>query len=154
PKFLKQALASLEVQNYPNFEVLIVDDGSTSPEAIEYLASIEPKLQQRNWRIIRQDNRYLSAARNTGARHAKGDYLLFMDDDNFARIDELTAFVNVARRTGAEIVTCCMDYFEGSQPPNPQSRPVTRWVPLGPEPAAGYFRNCFGDANFLIRRAT
>src|SRR5262245_27262075 len=154
PKFLKQALASLEAQDYPNFEVLVVDDGSTSAEAIEYLANIEPKLQQRNWRVIRQDNRYLSAARNTGARQARGDYLLFMDDDNFAKTNELTTFVNVARHTGADIVTSCMDYFEGSQPPNPQTRPVTRWVPLGPEPAAGYFRNCFGDANCLVKRTT
>jgi GT2 family glycosyltransferase/glycosyltransferase involved in cell wall biosynthesis len=153
PKFLKQAIASLEAQDYPNFEVLIVDDGSTSPDAIEFLASIEPKLQ-RNWRIIRQENRYLSAARNTGARQAKGDYLLFMDDDNFAKPNELTLFVNVARHTGADIVTSCMDYFEGAHPPDPQTRPVTRWVPLGPEPAAGYFRNCFGDANCLVKRTT
>jgi len=154
PHFLKQSLASLEAQDYPNFEVIVVDDGSTQPDAVQYLAEIEPQLAKRKWRIVRQENRYLSAARNTGARHARGEYLLFMDDDNFARPEEISTFIRVARRTGADIVTACMDYFEGNEPPRSNGKPVTRWVPLGPDIAAGYFRNCFGDANCLVRRST
>jgi len=154
PHFLKQSLASLEAQDYPNFEVIVVDDGSTSPEAIQYLADIEPGLKQRNWRIIRQENRYLSAARNTGARHARGEYLMFMDDDNFAKPEEISTFVKVARHTGAEIVTACMDYFEGTEPPRSNGNPVTRWVPLGSDAASGFYRNVFGDANCLVRRST
>ena len=153
PHFLKQSLASLEAQDYPNFEVIVVDDGSTSPEAMQYLSDIEPKLKQRNWRIIRQENRYLSAARNTGAHHARGEYLMFMDDDNFAKPEEISTFVKVARHTGAEIVTACMDYFEGTEPPRSNGNPVTRWVPLGPDVASGFYRNVFGDANCLVRRS-
>ena len=154
PHFLKQSLASLEAQDYPNFEVIVVDDGSTSPEAIQYLADIEPGLKQRNWRIIRQENRYLSAARNTGARHARGEYLMFMDDDNFAKPEEISTFVKVARHTGADIVTASMDYFEGTEQPRSNGKPVTRWVPLGPDAASGFYRNVFGDANCLVRRST
>ena len=154
PQFLKQSLASLEAQDYPNFEVIVVDDGSTQPEAIEYLAEIEPKLKQRNWRIVRQENRYLSAARNTGARHARGEYVMFMDDDNFARPEEISTFIKVARHTGADIVTCCMEYFEGKDAPRLTDKPVTRWVPLGPDVASGFFRNCYGDANCLVKRTT
>ncbi|HUZ07318.1 MAG TPA: glycosyltransferase, partial [Candidatus Paceibacterota bacterium] len=93
-------------------------------------------------------------ARNTGARHASGDYLMFMDDDNFARPEEISTFVRIALRTGADIVTSCMDYFEGTQPPAANPKTVTRWVPLGPAAAAGYFRNVFGDANCLVRKST
>ena len=152
PQFLKQSLASLEAQDYSNFEVIVVDDGSTSPEAIQYLAEIEPKLKQRNWRIVRQKNLYLSAARNTGARNARGEYLMFMDDDNFAKPEEISTFVKVAQKTGADIVTSCMEYFEGNQPPQATGKPVTRWVPLGDAPAAGYFRNVYGDANCLVKK--
>ena len=154
PQMLKQALASLAAQDYSNFEVIIVDDGSTSIESKQYLEELEPWLQQRNWRLIRQENLYLSAARNTGARHASGNYLMFMDDDNFAKPEEISTFVKVALRTGADIVTACMDYFEGSQPPAANSKLVTRWVPLGPAAAAGYFRNVFGDANCLVKKST
>ncbi|HWC61474.1 MAG TPA: glycosyltransferase, partial [Verrucomicrobiae bacterium] len=154
PKFLKQSLASLEAQDYPKFEVIIVDDGSTQPEAVQYLAEIEPKLNQRGWRIVRQKNLYLSAARNTGARNARGEYVMFMDDDNYARPEEISTFVKVARHTGADILTCCMEYFEGTDAPRPTGKPVTRWVPLGPDVASGYFRNCFGDANCLVKRST
>jgi GT2 family glycosyltransferase/tetratricopeptide (TPR) repeat protein/glycosyltransferase involved in cell wall biosynthesis len=152
PQMLRQALASLEAQDYSNFEVIVVDDGSTSAVAIEYLENLEPRLQQRNWRLIRQENRYLSAARNAGARHARGQFLLFMDDDNFAKPEEISTFVNVALRTGADIVTSCMDYFEGNQPPAANPKGVTRWVPLGAAAAAGFFRNVFGDANCLVRK--
>ena len=154
PQFLKQSLASLEAQDYPNFEVIVVDDGSTQPEAIQYLAEIEPQLNQRNWRIVRQKNLYLSAARNTGARNARGEYILFMDDDNFARPEEISTFIKVARKTDADILTCCMEYFEGTDAPRLTGKAVTRWVPLGPDVAAGYFRNCFGDANCLVKRST
>lgn len=154
PQFLKQALASLEAQDYANLEVIVVDDGSTKPEAVQYLEEIEPTLQRRNWRIIRQQNRYLSAARNTGARNARGEYLMFMDDDNFARPEEVSTFVKVARNTNADVVTACMEYFEGNEPPQRTGKPVTRWVPLGPALAAGYFRNVFGDANCLVKKAT
>ena len=154
PQMLKQALASLTAQDYSNFEVIIVDDGSTSAEAIQYLMELEPWLEERHWHLIRQENRYLSAARNTGARHASGDYLMFMDDDNFARPEEISTFMQVAVRTGADIVTACMDYFEGAQQPVANSQKATRWVPLGPAAAAGYFRNVFGDANCLVKKKT
>lgn len=152
PHFLQQALSSLEAQDYPNLEVIIVDDGSTKPEAIQYLAEIEPKLQQRNWRIVRQQNKYLSAARNTGARHARGEYLMFMDDDNFARPEEVSTFIRVALNTGADVITGCMEYFEGTGAPQLKGKAVTRWVPLGPALSAGYFRNVFGDANCMVKK--
>ena len=154
PEFLTQALASLRAQDYPNFEVVLVDDGSTKPEAITFLASLEAEFKQRNWQIVRQENRYLGAARNNGARHARGEFLVFMDDDNFAKPHQLSTFVRTALATGAEIVTSAMDLFNGADAPLLDARPKARWIFLGGAAGTGAFRNCFGDANGCIRRET
>src|SRR5581483_10923551 len=97
-------LESLKAQDYSNFEVIVVDDGSTLPAAVAYLEELEPEFATRGWRILRQENRYPGAARNNAARHARGEYLLFMDDDNFAKPHEISRFVQVARRTGADLL--------------------------------------------------
>jgi GT2 family glycosyltransferase len=153
PEMLRQALDSLRAQDYPNFEVVLVDDGSTMREAQAFLHELEWELDQRGWQLVRQENRYLGAARNLAARHARGQYLLFMDDDNYAKPHELTTLVAVAERTGAEIVTTFMDFFEGREAPEKGRSAHCRWLFAGIEaPLVGIGRNCFGDANALVRR--
>jgi len=154
PEFLKQSLASLRAQDYSNFEVVLVDDGSTRPEAIEFLKNLEPEFTRRNWQIVRQANSYLGAARNAGARHARGEYLMFMDDDNFAKPHEISTFVRAALNSGAEILTSAMDVFVGADAPSASTKPKARWIFLGPAAATGAIRNCFGDANGFIRKDT
>ncbi len=154
PELLTQALASLRAQDYPHFEVVLVDDGSTKPEAIAFLAALELEFKQRGWQIVRQENRYLGAARNNGARHTRGEYLIFMDDDNFAKPHQISTFMRIARATGAEIVTSAMDLFTGTAAPPANRRPQKRWIFLGGAAGTGTFRNCFGDANGCIRRET
>jgi O-antigen biosynthesis protein len=153
PKLLRQALASVQSLTYPNLEVVLVDDGSTQPEALACLEEIQPAFDQRGWRIVRQENRYLGAARNSAARHATGDFFLFMDDDNFAEAEEISTLVKVAWRTGADIVTCGLNYFGGQEAPNTRAGSETRWLPLGGALSVGVFKNCFGDANALVRRS-
>jgi len=155
PSLLAQALESLRRQDYPDFEVLLVDDGSDDPEALAFLDRLEPEFETRGWRIIRQDNKYLGAARNTGARHARGDYLLFMDDDNYAEPNEISTFVRAASYSGADILTCAMKNFSGSAAPLPHVQvPDNISLPLGAAADVGVLRNCFGDANALVRRST
>jgi len=153
PAFLRQALASLHALDYSNFEVVLVDDGSTQPAAIQALQELEPAFAQLGWKIVRQQNRYLGAARNTAVRNATGDFLLFMDDDNFADPAELSTLVKAALHSNADIVTCGTNFFSGTEPPNSQAAPKRRWLPLGAAAAVGAFRNCFGDANALVRRS-
>ncbi|GAB4479680.1 MAG: hypothetical protein Kow0088_20810 [Anaerolineales bacterium] len=149
PQFLKQALMSLQRLTYPNYEVVLVDDGSNKLEGLYYLKVLKPYFEAKGWQIIRQQNKYLGAARNTAARHARGEYLLFMDDDNIAKPFELDVFIQVAKKTKADILTCVMDLFVGDCPPR-GSRAY--WIPLGACVTAGAFKNCFGDANALIRK--
>lgn len=152
PLYLSYALKSIKAQDYSNFEVILVDDGSTHPEAIDYLNSLEPDFAKRGWRLVRQQNRYLGAARNTAARHARGEFLVFMDDDNLAKPDELSIFVKAAQASGADILTCFIDAFRGKGEPGGHQVPGARSLPIGGAATVGMFKNCFGDANALIRR--
>jgi glycosyltransferase involved in cell wall biosynthesis len=152
PQKLRTALESLKRQTYHNFEVIVVDDGSPAPEVQHELALIREDIEPLGWRVLLQDNRYLGAARNFGARHATGDYLIFMDDDNVAKPHEISTFVAVAQRTGADITTAFCDVFEDETTLQENGPPPLRFTPYGSDPALGIFTNCFGDANALYSR--
>ncbi|NUB24890.1 glycosyltransferase [Azospirillum brasilense] len=153
PRDLVQAVGSALAQSHPRCEVLVVDDGSTDPAVPALLDRLERDHAGR-LRVIRQDNRYLGAARNRAAAEARGEYLLFLDDDNLARPEEVAIFVAAARRTGADVLTCVTEVFEGDDPPAPGTTPAAVWLPLGGAVAAGFYNNVFGDANALVRRDT
>ena len=74
--FLTEAIESVLSQSYPNFEVVVVDDGSTD-DTSEVAGRYPQKV-----RLIRQENRGLSGARNTGIGHARGEYVVFLDADD------------------------------------------------------------------------
>lgn len=149
---LTRAVESIEAQDYANVELILVDDGSTQPDALSVLDQLEPRFAAHGWRIIRQENRYLGAARNAAASVARGEFLLFMDDDNYAMPHEVSTFVRAARSSRADILTCVMDVISGEGALGGLQAPVARWVPLGGAASVGAFRNCFGDANALVRR--
>jgi glycosyltransferase involved in cell wall biosynthesis len=152
PQKLRLALASLKAQSYQNFEVLVIDDGSPEPEVQRELAKISAEIEPLGWRLLVQPNRYLGAARNYGASQATGDYLLFMDDDNVAKPDEISTLVAVALRTGSDLVTCFFDAFESEQTVTENQPPPLRLTPFGSDSTLGILSNCFGDANALYAR--
>jgi O-antigen biosynthesis protein len=152
PKLLRQAIASLEAQDWPNFEVILVDDGSTTAESLATLDHLQESFRRKEWQLIRQSNQYPGAARNTAAAHANGDYLLFMDDDNWAKSNELSTFVRVAEHSKADILTCFLDFFTGDSEPADSANQPGRWLFLGAALAPSMFTNRLGDTNFFIRR--
>ena len=152
PELLGQALESLRNQTFQNFEVVLVDDGSTDPAAIEYLGELESEFRRRNWQIIHQENQYPSAARNNAARQARGTYLLFMDDDNYAKPHELQTFFDAMNFSGADVLTCFADLFQSESAPNAATPVVTRCLPLGNPLNLAFFENAFGDTNFMVKR--
>ncbi|NEO51027.1 MAG: glycosyltransferase family 2 protein, partial [Moorea sp. SIO4A3] len=75
--YIAAAVQSVLEQTYTNFEVLIIDD-----ESPDSSIKICQEFSDQRLKIIHQTNRGLAGARNTGIRHAKGDYLAFLDGDD------------------------------------------------------------------------
>jgi glycosyltransferase involved in cell wall biosynthesis len=82
-QFVTQAVDSVLAQTYPNVEVVVVDDGSTD-QTRDLLSRYEGQIN-----YIYQENKGLSAARNTGILAAHGDYLLFLDADDLVPPNKL-----------------------------------------------------------------
>jgi glycosyltransferase involved in cell wall biosynthesis/GT2 family glycosyltransferase len=154
PLLLQQAIHGLKQQTFTNFEVILVDDGSTKPEAIAALDRLDPEFRERGWRVIRQENRYLGAARNTGWRAARAPYVLFHDDDNICMPHNLATMLGAARRSGADVLTSPLAGFHGESEPDPdwENSADAIWAPLGGCQPLGLYENCFGDAHALVLR--
>ena len=87
PSQLASCLHALTQLDYPQerYEVVVVDDGSQTPLD----ATVKPFQSETNIILLRQKNAGPAAARNTGARQAKGDYIAFTDDDCMPTADWL-----------------------------------------------------------------
>ena len=82
-EYLEECVDSLVDQNFPSseYEVVIIDDGSTDGQTSKLCDELSSKYDV--VRTIHQENGGLSSARNTGIKESKGDYLLFVDGDDF-----------------------------------------------------------------------
>jgi glycosyltransferase involved in cell wall biosynthesis len=153
PKLLRQAVTSLIAQDYARLEVILVDDGSTSKEAVRVLHALEPVFLNRGWKILRLENGYLGRARNTAVRASSGKYVLFMDDDNVAKTNMVSCFVRAAIASDADLVTAVFDVFAGDKKPTEKTKVVERFLPVGDVVSFSVVTNAIGDANSLMRRS-
>ncbi len=153
PALLKQAVQSIRLQTHPNLQIVIVDDASTDPEAAVVLDELAHSLGENGIVVRHQANRYLGAARNTAVRHARGEFVFFLDDDDYAHPHQVETLVRTALATRADIVTSFCDRFAGTSPPEPGQISAERWLMLGNAPSVGFFRNVFGPSAALFRRS-
>jgi glycosyltransferase involved in cell wall biosynthesis len=87
-KYIAATVRSLLEQTYQNFEILLIDDASPD-RSIE----ICQQFSDSRIKIIHQQNRGLAGARNTGIRHAEGDYIAFLDGDDLWLPEKLTKHI-------------------------------------------------------------
>lgn len=84
--FLPECLESVAGQSFSDYEVVCVDDGSTDDSYGIAKGYVDA---HGHWQLIHQENQGLGGARNTGLKHASGDYVLFLDSDDRLRPDSL-----------------------------------------------------------------
>lgn len=99
--YLKKCIESIINQTFRNIEIILVDDGSTDTSA-EILADYA--LRDNRIIVIHQENQGLSAARNAGMRNAKGEYIMFVDSDDWIDANTCEKAISAARTSLADIV--------------------------------------------------
>jgi glycosyltransferase involved in cell wall biosynthesis len=111
-RYLDECIRSVLAQTYSNFEVIVVDDGSTDNTS-EVLAKYGERIY-----TIRQDNHGLPAARNTGIRASKGEWIAFLDADDLWLPDKLVNQAEYFTNTKIGLIFCDCFYFTGDQVPS------------------------------------
>lgn len=102
---IKRAIESVLAQSWPAHEIIVVDDGSTDSTA-KTVSDFEGRI-----RYIRQDNAGVSAARNNGANQATGDWLAFLDADDWYYPDRLQVHAEwIMRDLKLDFLTGDYDY--------------------------------------------
>lgn len=96
-KYLSRCLDSLLSQNYQNYEIICVNDGSPDNSA-DILQAYQEKHD--NISVINQENKGLGGARNTGLQYASGDYIWFVDSDDWIEPDALYLLNNFIIKEG------------------------------------------------------
>lgn len=154
PKLLEMNLQSLCRQTDRNFEVVVVDDGSTDEAAVAFLHRLEQGYDWLSLRVVRQENKFPGAARNTGVRNANTPYVVFLDDDDIAFPNFIETYRRAAILSGADVITSQLQLFsnEFGEPDENELLTGERWAfPAGPV-ALGIVSNCFGGVNAIIKK--
>lgn len=100
--YLQECLESVLNQKYSNMEIICINDGSTDG-SLDILKDYQENNE--NIKVINQKNAGLSAARNAGLKHFTGDFVFFLDSDDFLCNDEvIDTLVNCAINDNADIV--------------------------------------------------
>lgn len=152
PHLLAKAISALQNQTYSEVEIILVDDGSKKAGSHTYLDALESSSHRIPIKLIRSENHYLGAARNLAAKSAKGEYLLFHDDDNIAEPNEIEAFVRAASHSNLDIITS-QAYVFHSDDDRAAGEHKILYYPIGIGGTYSFFRNRFGDANALVKRS-
>ncbi|WP_290148085.1 glycosyltransferase family 2 protein [uncultured Dubosiella sp.] len=102
-KYLSKCIDSLIDQTYKNLEIILVNDGSTdqSGDIAQQYAKQDSRI-----RYIIQKNKGLGGARNTGLEYAKGNYILFIDSDDYIRNNMVEKMVKAMEANALDIVVC------------------------------------------------
>lgn len=99
-KYLEDCVNSVIENDYKNLEIIIIDDGSKD-NSLNIANSLSQK--DKRVKVIHQENSGVSTARNNGIKNAQGQYITFIDTDDFIVKDYISYFYNLIKENDAEI---------------------------------------------------
>lgn len=137
-KYLSRCIESILTQDFENYEILLIDDGSREPcaQLCEQWAKQNSKI-----RVIHKKNAGLGMARNTGLDNARGQYIFFIDSDDYILPGLLSAVWNRIYKNHSECV------FYGFERRNKKGKKVFE---LKPTPEKNYYSNVEEIKNQLL----
>ena len=108
-QYLPKAIDTVLCQTCGDFEVILVDDGSTDGSAA---VCDEQAARSEKIRVFHKPNGGLSSARNFGIEHAKGDFIIFPDPDDWLEPGYLEGLVAIRQKHNADLSVCGHYFFE------------------------------------------
>lgn len=126
-KTLNRAVESVMNQSFEDWELILVDDGSTD-DSVRRIQDflLNPKIS-----LVKQVNQGVSAARNFGAAHSKGLYLVFLDADDLIEPSHLEDFKREAIKA-TDVMTCEMKVFIGGKEKKDSFKNNSAYKPIIP----------------------
>lgn len=108
-EYIEKTIKSIQNQDYKNIEIIVVDDGSpdNSSQIVDKLAQNDKRIK-----VIHKKNNGVSSARNAGLAIAEGDYVTFVDGDDWIDRDYISYFVTIVKKYHCEIVLNKNNYTE------------------------------------------
>ena len=119
--YLEEAVRSVQAQTFPDWELLLIDDGSTDGGGAlcDALAAEEARI-----RVFHQENRGVSSARNKGLAEARGEYFCFVDSADTLRPDFLSLLLEW-QRSVPDGAACCGVAEKSAESVRPSSSPAS-----------------------------
>jgi glycosyltransferase involved in cell wall biosynthesis len=111
-KYVAKCLDSVLAQSFRDLELIVVVDGATdrSAQIVETYARAHPRVH-----VVRQTNKGLGAARNAGVRHARGEFLTFVDSDDLLPSGAYETMMGTLTRTGSDFVVGTLKHVSGGR---------------------------------------
>lgn len=97
-KYIGNTIKSVLRQTYKNIEIILVDDGSTDESITNALAEVERE-HFTEYKLVRQENKGLGEARNTGVDYANGEWIVFIDSDDTIQKDAIEKLLKKDRKS-------------------------------------------------------
>lgn len=110
-KYLEECLNSIKNQTYKNFEVIMVNDGSKDESETICKRFLE---YDARFRYFTKENGGVSSARNLGLDNVKGDFITFIDSDDWIAENHLELLINSIKKTNSDIVVSCYKEFDNN----------------------------------------
>ena len=119
-QYLEKSIASIQQQTYKNLEIILVNDGATdeSGRLCEQIAEQDERVL-----VYHKENEGLSQARNDGLKQAHGDYVIFIDSDDYIHPEMIASLYQQLVKEDADVSSCgVMNVYANSESPQTENQ--------------------------------